>query len=160
MKKNKQQFDAIARKVFPVCCGQRAQIEREMKRNFSMRKIGHYAALVVLVNHRRQKLGQTLNPDICAECLRSTLISGLSVWPDFGGGGSPKQLAPRSGQCSSLTKNSKNFSILFRQTSFCLRFPISDYFFQQTQFLFKLLRTASLKTDNTTAAPVISVFIS
>ena len=35
----------------------------------------------------------------------SALISGLRVWPEFGGGGPPKQLTPRSGQSSAFILN-------------------------------------------------------
>ena len=66
-----------------------------------MRKIGRYAELAILENHRRHSLTKRTTQYISDERGCSTVISGLSVWPEFGGGGSPKQLAPHSGQSSS-----------------------------------------------------------
>ena len=58
--------------------------------------------------------GQMLNPDVSAEHVRSTLIYWIMrlVALDFGGGGSPKQLAPRSGLFSSLCRSRNQLTSL------------------------------------------------
>ena len=74
-----------------------------------MRKIDRNAVLVVLVNYRRQTMASA---GVCSmarcQCGTCPFYTGIldnkfgCVSPDFSGGGSPKQLAPRSGQFSSL----------------------------------------------------------
>ena len=74
--------------LFEICRSWVLRILKDVKINFCYLIIGKH-------------FFQTLNPDVSKghTPFDTDILDNVfgSVWPDFGGGGSPKRLAPRSG---------------------------------------------------------------